>query len=567
MAETFGEADVILRARLEELQKDLDAGERMVNESTERVQDAQVRAARQTREANEAGGGFLHTLGNIAMFANIATWLRRLAMRFVVLTAAVKITTSAVSALMSVLVVPIAVVASLGHIIRFFRHLPENIRSAVDALKDLDFREMGAQGALAFRNISREIPVLGLLIKGLETTISEVSELLGGPNWTREIEALEEATKRAEQAMDEMGRAADRAGTRVRDAMDISRAEERRRQLEGMQGADRIRMEEMFHREDIERQAIRDAQSYNEKWRERMNELREQISGAAGIATLGLVGIDEEEFEARADVLNRERNRVLESIRKEKDKALREAEQTARQRERDARRDERFGVANQEIGLGSSAAAARLRAAGEEFNAQRLEIEAARSQALNNMVIEGNEDQLGLIEDFYNARQELINAREEEQLQREREFQQRREEQERKALERKQEMEERKEFETLQTNERLRSQIMQHRLQQAGDEVAARQEAIRQRFQEQIDQLERDGNRVGADLAQKLRDLELEAAGAQDRGRQASFRDVSRDRIQVGQGITDEGKRQRDAMIAELRKINQNTEDDGEEFG
>src|SRR5690606_31798079 len=119
-----------------------------------------------------------------------------------------------------------------------------------------------------------------------------------------------------------------------------------------------------------------------------------------------------------------DRQAIINAGRAAAEKALEEAAQTRialAQREQDEQAKlARLEAERATAALTAGAAAARALAAGEAFEAQRIDLEAARQQALRDALAAGHDERLGLIEDYYDARAELIAAREQEQMRRDR---------------------------------------------------------------------------------------------------------------------------------------------------
>lgn len=603
MAETFGEADVIIRARLDELNKDLADSERLIDQSTERVTQAQVRAQQEVSAATEEASNSGYRQGVMLGFVTSHFRLfRRGVMASIKAIAMIPIVAKAASvALVGLTTGGIAVVAlGLGLIMEKALQAERGMERLTDAADRLDgsrerVREfadvlarvplLGRLAATAFLALNGEteaaqesyarmvatiedgevkVGMLGRAVNGLVNAIPHVgfARMLGfDTDFVAGIEKANEKIREMNALMAVQKNTVTIDRQVVGEAEGFSRGAARDKELVGLEGVERVRALERHRHEDAMRQLDEQERRRNEMHSAQVTGIREameaeEISRRAGNTMIAML---EENHRQRVETIQQEREQGERDLNAAMEERVRIAQQEADEQEKLARMQERRAEAarqNEKGRLIGGAASTRLQAAGRDFDAQRVDLIMQRREALRRIEVEGNEDLLAETEQYYDARADLINRREEEQLARDKEMAEKRAEAERKTMERERERQEQEEFDTQQKNDQLRSQILQARMRQQGMEVEAQQEAIRQRYQQMIDQMEREGNRVGADLARDLRDLEIEAAGQQDRGRQAEFQQITLSRFAPGMGQDD--KIERDQLSA-LAKIERNT--------
>lgn len=593
MAETFGEADVVLRVRLDELQKQLDASERLVMASTDRVAQAQAQAVQEVSRANEAAssGGF--SALRAASDAHTAWSLLKLTVGAVRM-GLMAIPAVATAARLSLLGVATGGIAALtlgvGALVDGTRRVGDSVHEAVEAFRGLDGskekamavadalgriavvggaarqvflmmnRDTGLQdeawtslvatiedGQVKLRWYARALNALAHLDSGIIANALGIPPEAERENFGRDIDRINAKMRqlRALMGVQAAGRGhegmvGDRAGG-------IAQSAERAAELAGLEGVERVRVEERHRFED----AMQLLETLQNETNDFYSQQRAQIEatakaeGASYAEMQARLAESQRSAERAGGVIQRARVMAAQMLGVVADENIGKARQEQAEQEKLTRLQERRAQAalqSQREGLIADAAAAKLRASGEEFAAQEVELEAARQRALRNLMVEGNDELVALTQQKYDRLGALIEAREKEQLARQKE------------------LEEKKAEAVLDANARLRSQILQRRLEQAGREIEAQEEAIRQRFQEQIEQMERDGNRVGANLAAKLRDLEI-ASLEQDRavGRRAEFEQVAFSRTNfAGFGLDGNDKIDRE-QLAVLKSIDRKT--------
>lgn len=666
MAETFGEADVILRGRLDLLLQDLDESERIVIGHTERLAQAQAEAVSQivvVQQQAERGNGSLavSAVSAYGAWKSLRTIIRGVRLALM----AIPAVATTVSAALSVVAVGGAVVLA-GAIGLLGDKMLRTQDAAEDMLEAFGRMDGSQQRAIEFAEALERIPVIGramanifLLnsdaagqadralasvvatiedgrvevglmgraINGLIniTTPGIIARLLGFDiDIVGDIREVNAELERMQQLMEVRGQSIAIAQSVMPGSDAAARSAQRDAALAAAEGVERVRLQEQFRHDD----AMRAFDAEQRKVREGLNAQIEAIRERGGSARRVQEQIDQALHDARATEAAIEKNRLAAAANLERAAQTRihlaEQEQ-AKQEQIKQIEAERAAAAKADAQerLRAATAAANAEAGGDSFGAQRIGNEAQRQQALRDAVREGNEDRIDLINAFYDAQAALVDRREREQMDRDEQLARdraaaridaqerlraataaaqvamggdeagadriRNEAQRQQALReamrsgqreqldlinafydtqeelidrRERERREQQESDQLQTNERLRSEILQARLRLSGQEVQARQEAIRQRFQEMIDRLEAEGNKVGADLARKLRDKRIEEAeqGANQTGRRGQFQQVSLSRIALdGPAMTGQDQRLQREANSHLKTIEQNT--------
>jgi hypothetical protein len=582
MAETFGEADVILRVRLDELQKELDISERMVDQSTMRIADSQKRVAQEVQALNteirdtgtaseESGRSLIGTaldafltwrlLGGAVRGVGIG--LKAIpAVAIAASAALIALATGGILLMGRLADEALRVVKNIGEIVQAARDLDgstDSVRHFADQLERIPL--LGGAMSKFFQVFSGDAQVAQEAMTSLVAKIEDgtvkvgffgkamnglmnfsgtavILRMLGlDTDIVGQINDINREIEKMQRSLDLRSSLANANAGVIQQSGGMRRGIENEAATTGLDGEDLIREEQRQRFDELQRMYDEAESTVNRNVAAEMAAIRAKydaeeidihernklLSEASDIqsATIEQLARDRTAAEERINELTQRRIELL-----EEEKARAEAA-TSNQQLR-GREDLQAGV---------EADAARL--GGDDFAAQRIELLRAGDRAINDAIQQGRQGELALLNEFYQQRLELIDQAEEKQRQREEEIERKRQER------------------MLDANEDLRSKIREERLRQAGDLVEAQQEAIMRRFQQQIDAMEADGNQAGADLARQLRDLELEGAGRQQGVRRAQeFQQVSFSRSAPGGAAED--KVQRDQLVV-LKDIAKNT--------
>lgn len=592
MAEQFGEAEVVLRGRLDTLQRDLDQAEQMVAVQTERIAQSQQQAAQSIQQSGNATSGVGSAMDSlrtiiIAVIGPIRLLGGAIKTAGAFLAAIPILAGAAGVALVGLATGGVALVGvAIGGLAQKALDAEAAIERLIAAGRELDGSERNAR---AFADALRDIPIIGRLSAQVwqmfGTTFGATSEQQLAA-WTSIVAKIEDGQVK----VGTLGRAMngllnistpgiiarllgfdtnivgqiDEMNAKMREMNDLMRVQasfapvsrnldratsdartqaENTAALAGLEGVDRVK--------EAERQRYAAAMQFFDDQRLANNQATAQI-----IANLQEEGatdaqIDEARKISRRQLAAIEMQRV--ATQKALNAAAREAVNIAKQEadeKRRARADqiraEDAATVSQNLGLRAGATATRLRSEGREFEADRVQNEADRNARLAG-VEATNTKLIALINEYYDARADEIDARERMEAQRQ-------EERNRERL-----------ANQVEATKQLQSELQQVELQAAGDRVAAAQEAIRERYRRIIADLVEAGNEEAAAIARQIRDAKIEAAGRDDTvRRQQEAAQVSFSRTAIG-GTNAETVLTRQLRIAEeqrelQRKIAKNTE-------
>ena len=518
MAETFGEADVILRARLDRLQQDLDDAERMTRAQTERIANEQrvIVQQVQTQQANgRTMGDAAVELGKLYLIKQAIE--RRWQLIAGIMRGVVGLVQRIASAMMGVVGAVMVLPVVLGDIIRMVRGIPDTLARIREALQHITLQGIVEQtGLLLLR-----LPIIGGLFRGLGRTISEVSELLGGPNFMAQIEQAERAIEIAHQNMRNLADAADIAGDSFTRLRDMARQLEQSVERLGTEGVGAAMVAGLHDAENALRGFDREIADVGRRFMEETRGIWEGAQDRLGRGAFSRVATRDdltEEEARRLATMEAQRNRNLEQLNQQRERAARALQQLARARVEDAREQERLQRMRDTTEVERLTFGIEIAGVDDQFEQQRLRLEQQRRQTMREAIVAGNEDRLGLIEDYYDARARLVDQRERE------------------AMEQQSRLQEEAAMREQTAMARLQSQIAQAQLRIMGENIAAQEEAIRQQFQEMIDQAEQAGSGQRANLLRLLRDLRVFELGQQrQEGMVGRGLDVTRDRIAFGE--------------------------------
>jgi len=378
-----------------------------------------------------------------------------------------------------------------------------------------------------------KVGILGRSVNGLVKLFT-----LGAVDIKGDIDAINESLVEmnkliaVQKSLSPSGQQTDRATNDRRQAASDDAA------MIGLEGVERVR--------EAERQRYAAAMRFFDDQRAANNEATKQV-----VAALREQEATEAEI-AKAKQISQQRLVAIELTRVETQRALNQLAQDAlimAEREATAKRDAaqaearqaRRNAERQDNQLFIATISNRAQLDGRGFDAERLQLESQRREAIAQLERDGNDELLKQTNGYYDSRRALIDAREAEEV-------------DRKKKRLKEEADA-----TLSTNDRLQSQLTQARLRNAGRDVEARQESIRQRFAEQIKDLQDKGNAVGVDIASKLRDTELAAVRGGNQGQRAQeFSQASFSRTNVNARPPEEDRVAKESLET-LKAIRDNT--------
>lgn len=286
----FGKAYVTVEARLDEYERQMLQLEQAEAQSVQRVRQAEAEAqsARASRGSDLNGMLGPGSMGQrLALSSAVLTtmkWTTRLQ-------AALGLVRAIGSALTR-LFWPVAVITEGGRLVQILRDIPGFATRAYQALIRLDVSDLLTSATVGVDKFMQKIPLVGHLWTGVAETISQVSEGLGFPNFTRDLREMAKDAESAKIRLEAMANAAQLVrDTGLTDAAESSR---RRGILAGLSGADAIRAEELFNQQDLVRQGQAAASELYRAYTAQIRQLREQHDAGE---------IDDEQIETGMQVL------------------------------------------------------------------------------------------------------------------------------------------------------------------------------------------------------------------------------------------------------------------------
>lgn len=574
MAETFGEADIILRLRLDELNREISKSEQMVNDSTQRVEARRIESiqsvARATREAGDAfGPDFGERIALVGVLTSKTALLSR-AM------AAVGTAVTASGVALYGLVAAGALVQGMlfearDRAIRFAKELFEAHR-AMDGSKERarEFADeleripvLGGLISTSFRIFSKDAQQSDEALAGLVTVIEDgevktrawanagaylIRGLsLGFVDLRKGIDEANEAMGRMQTVNDfrSMGAGFNASLFAASDQAEQTAA--RDAELAQLEGVDRVRAAERHRMEDLLRGFQLAQRAAQQNHSERMQQLREQQKSG---------DLSEKQYNNAAAILNADLNRQIgdlmaaqarsqASLAAASDARIAAAAEELRITQEMAEAERQREEARREADMARLEAvtrAAELRAIGEDLEAQRVEIEQRTQEAIAQAMADGNEQAaelerrrgealLQIVENAAARRAEAERRAEEARMQAMEEARAREVE----AARRAQEQITAENIRQFDTRERLRSQILQERLRQQGRDLEAERERIESDAYLDIQRFLDEGHEEAARLRETLRDLQL--AGLDMNQGQGRVREIGNARLAAGAGV------------------------------
>lgn len=589
--EVFGEADVILRVRLDQLQQQLDQGERMTVESASRMQQVQRQTAASVRVAAQEAENGVGIIGRLGQ-AYGAWKLLGGAVKAggVAISAIPAIALAAKAALVGLAVGGILLVGNaFDRMIASVEQGAKAFRDTVAAARGLDGTTgsvlelaqaleripiVGGAAGTAFRVFSGDAEVSDRALMSLvasvedgEVKIGRFKRFLAGGvglgSLVRDIdkanEKLQEFNRLNEQAAGRGQRTAT-SGAGFDSATESSGDAAR---LSGLQGVERIRAEnEISHREAM-RQIDEQKQAHLSALDAEMRKIQRQRDAEE---------IDASEARTQLQRFASERQQLEKHYGEtvaESSKNLKAAGEARIQQEIKL-------AAAQDRRLAATAQAATLEAAGNTLGAQMVMIAYREQEAITAAQESGQDHRIASIRQYYAAQRQIAQDAANQQAQAEGEAQQRRIMQMEDALDRERQIEQRRRQSVAERTEDVQSDIRAQTLRSQGDEFGARREEILGGFRSQIEDAIQSGDMAFLKALQELRDLRLEALKAEEREfdmqeAERAARDAERNmrsgsnaqarQVDTALGFLTGGddKREEKQAVDELKKIAKNT--------
>ena len=440
--EVFGEADIILRGRLDLLQRDLDQAEMLVVGQQDRLQQAHAQTASSARSAaaeSEKSGSALGKIvtiigswrllsaavsgGSVALAAVPAIAVAAKVALVGLATGGVLVVATAIGMVLEVAARAERAMRNIGKAARELDGSTQRTRELADALREIPI--VGRLAATAFSVFSGNAVVADEALTGLVATVEDgqvkigfFSRMLGrtfGANGViNDIDAINEklAEMNAElgQAAQFQGFAGPQAGRLDASSLAAGRANE----LEGLGGTDRVRAENRIRHEE--------AVKFTED---------ERIALNAKTAAM-FAGIRAQE--QAEEITAKQARRMREVVSKSSADAgeLINAREVETQKELAELGSKRLDAAQKLASternrVASIARAAEMEAGGDRLGAELEMLKLRRREALGELDA-GQHDQLNSINRYYAARESLARDANQRELDAERDQQQRKQE-------------------------------------------------------------------------------------------------------------------------------------------
>jgi hypothetical protein len=310
----------------------------------------------------------------------------------------------AVGAVLSVLVAPIAILASVGALIEVLDKIPGAARSAFNALKNLTFQDI-ADGieslATSIGTLLLKIPYIGA---GIIKTLSKASVKSGGPDIEAELKANREFVRIEKLKQDARSEAA-KAFVKDTALIAAAEAERRRAALIGLSGPDRARQEELFTQQDIARQGADAADGYYQQFLAGIRKNKAQLDAG---------DITQEAFDINTDALDERRIRLVQANEREVADALIAARAAGAARVREAIRQDAMARAVQMQQINSQILATRLRLEDRSFDAQVETIRAGYQSQILQAEQDGNDRLVARLQQLAQLRIQAVRKAERE---------------------------------------------------------------------------------------------------------------------------------------------------------
>lgn len=417
----LGTAYVEIVAKLDEYDRQIAEMQQNTTQAMQRIERSAQESAGGIREVGRAAESNQSLIGG--MFGAYIDWLgiqllaRRVATRFRLLGGVVAATSrafAAFGAVVKTIVLPATLLVFLGDFIRLARSIPSAISSAVDAIRNMTFDDVvrGITSAYtSMGNLVSRIPILG---SAMQRTISEVSNLFGGPHYLNQIEEANKAIKDGEDRLMAMARAATIAGDAIRRMNDMRQADARRGAMVGVDGVDQIDLEEQFRVEDINRVFQDISKRRYEGHLAAIADLRQALADG---------DIDQDSFDVQHDEHVRQRLGQIERLEAARLQALDEAARTRQKRieqhleeERVVEMEKRMANARAVEALQDQIVVARLNLEDRGFDAQAEAIRLGYQRRIAQAERDGHNERIALMEELSRLRIEQIRKNEQEEI-------------------------------------------------------------------------------------------------------------------------------------------------------
>ena len=567
--EVFGEADVILRGRLDLLQRDLDEAEMMVVQQQQRVVQAQQQAAariyRSGQEAQSAVnliGGVDDAVGQWYLLDDAVNGVR-LSLR--------AIPAVALAAKAALVAAAVAAVLAYGLLVDQFRQGVRGIRSMAEAYREMDgstgrarefaealekiplagraasfaFRVFGGDAILADEALTNmvatvedgevKVGILGRAVNGLVYAAT-----LGFVDIVGDIEEANEAMRKfnSEMAIASSYHSFGGPQGERTDAFVVSASREA--ELAGLQGIQRIRVENRIRHEEAMAYFDGEMAQANDHHAMVMRHIKERQDAG-----------EIEEAQARRERMigtnqNVQRLADLEDKRAEASKHL---TSLARQRIRVHIQEEqaiRHAARAETRRMDTLARAMEMRAAGNTLGADLVEIEQRKQDAITRALEDGQRQRVSIIRRHFDAlaimtrdaHQADIDAERDQQRQKQMLMMQA---QQREALQRGDSI------------AGLRAQVEATRLRTSGQDFEAQRVMIEEEMRQRIEEAIRAGDREMLEVLQDLRRTRLRQVDQLEREQKLrEAEQADRDRLNASRSDVEATARQIDTARERL---------------
>lgn len=420
----FGEAWVEIHAKLDDYDREIAQVEQRTTRAIERIETQSRGLTQQFRDLGQGASGFTEAGEAIARTTfriGLLYTSTRLARAGMTQLASALGTVARFLGSMPVLILTIA--AHLGDVIRFARSVPDRLRSFWDWLRTpIDLRAIFTNLSVGVDGFMRRIPILSSLWTGLARTVSEVSELLGGPNFDREIDEARERTRQLTEQMMALRRATE--AIRLDDSL-LNRARELgdAERLVGLEGVARLREEEKQALEDMERSKNAIRRRAHEDWQREITQLRRQAARAQGLEgdmPELLPEFDEaafrRDFATQIEALNTRRTQAMERAEKSFADAVQAQRRLSAALIAQAEQEDAMRRIEQIEALQSQIIEARVNLEAIGFDRQAQHIRVSFRRQILAAEREGDAERAALLRELADLRIEEVRRREEQRF-------------------------------------------------------------------------------------------------------------------------------------------------------
>ena len=523
--EVFGEADVILRARLDRLQQDMDQAERMVVAQSERLQVAHNETALSARRAareGEEGLGILAKIGTaVGAWKLLGVTVKGAGAALASIPAIAVAAKAALVGLVvgGVLLVGNAIDAVVGTVDRARRAIGESIEAAknldgttgrvlelAQALEKIPV--VGRSAGFAFRVFSGDAEVADAALIGLIGTVEDGEVKLGGfarflargvglGHMVRDIDRVNEKLREFNSLNAMSAERAQRTAASGQAFGAITESSSDDARLAGLEGVERVRaMNAIAHREAMQ-QLDDQKRGHLDALEQRMRFIREQRDAeeiSAGIARQLLERGAHERAQLEADHAATVKQ-VNRDMKIAGDERIRQAERLVQ-------------IENRR--LAAAARSSEMAAGGDTLGSQLVMIEHRRQEAIRAALESGHRQQLNSIQRFFNAQERLARDAAQQAADAERDRQQRRLRTMQEAMQREREMRQRDRERQAERAEDLtlsaQAELAAVNFRNQGQDFDAQRVEMEDRFRQRIDEAVKTTDKELLDTLFELRD-------------------------------------------------------------